>query len=611
MATSSALPETTDVTAVSCVDVRTGTAFEFHARHLLVTGTIDSSWSPGAGQLCLGSLEGLQRNVVPDGQGGAYVGWVDNRSTDPDIVLQRFTASAERAAGWPLDGRPVCQAPHSQYQLDLASDGTGGLFLAWQDHRDGRVGRVYVQHLSDAGAPVSGWAAEGIAVTDTVLEQSMPRLASDGTGGCYVVWQSRGGRALSLLGQHFTGAGLRAAGWPADGCPLADGPGTHLAPAIASDSLGRALVVWQERDTLGNHTLKAIRLDPDASPGIGGTPATLTLAQADELSGSTVLRSAPDMLVAWVQWQGGVGSIHLQRVQLGAMSAAWAPGGLVLCEGPISRGPPMVLADSSGGFIAWADFRSGTDSDIYVQRFTSGGAIAAGWPAHGLPAAAGQGEQYSPWLANDGEGGAIMTWSDPAMSASAGLLSLMKVLQQGIPRLIEAVARPNQVRIVWRVAAAHRESLDVQRRIERGDWSFFTRLAPDDSGRVVLVDRTAPQGSHVEYRLGVAVEDARMFLESVALDVPRAPLRLTLHRARIDAARNAVVLLFALPEGPAPSVEVIDVAGRRLARLTLDGLDPGEHETTVGLPIRPASGIYFVRLIQGGQVRVAKTALLR
>ena len=83
------------------------------------------------------------------------------------------------------------------------------------------------------------------------------------------------------------------------------------------------------------------------------------------------------------------------------------------------------------------------------------------------------------------------------------------------------------------------------------------------------------------------------------------------HGARLDGTQNALVLAFALPAGSAPAVELIDVAGRRLERQTLTGLDPGEHAATVPVRAYLPAGVYFVRLIQGGQVRVAKTALLR
>lgn len=607
---------TSDSTATSsdsCIDVRTGTRFEFHARHLLSTGAIDSSWTPGASQLCLPSLEGLQGNVVADGTGGAYVGWVDDRGIDPDIYLRRLTGTGETASGWPADGLPVCRAPYSQYQLDIAGDGSGGTFLAWQDYRAGGVGQVYVQHLSALGEVVSGWPQEGRAVTDTVLEQSAPRLAPDGSGGVYVVWQGRRGRLLGCYAKRLTSSGAAAAGWPDNGVLITESSGENRSPVIAADSLGRALVVWQHVDTLGAQSLAALRIDPETNPEVGWTPNLLSLTEsASDLSEPAVARAGSSaMLVAWGEWRGGASGVRVQRVVLDGLSAEWPAGGLAICDGPIGQDTPRVLTDAQGGYVAWVDFRGGRDSDVFVQRFTSVGATGSGWPANGVAVAAGARDQFAPSLASDGAGGAIITWTDPPMNASAGYVSLMKMFQHGVPRLVEAVARPSQVRIVWQLASTFRESLEVERRAEPGDWQILMRVAANDSGRVVVVDRTALQGSRVEYRLGIAIEGARMFFEPVVLEIPRVPVTLTLHRAWIDASRNLVVIAFALPPGATPSVELIDVTGRRIERQMLDGLDPGEHEATLRVHTRLPSGVYFVRLTQAGQARVAKTALLR
>jgi hypothetical protein len=605
--------DSTGTFADTCVDARTGTPFEFHAKHLLASSAIDSTWTPSSTPLCVGSLDGLQGNVLADGAGGAYVGWVDHRQVDPDIYLRRLTGTGETTSGWPADGLPVCRAPYSQSQLDLAKDGSGGVFLAWQDYRDGGVGRVFVQHISAQAEVVTGWPAEGRAVTDTAVEQSAPRLASDGSGGVYVVWQGRRGRLLDVHGQRLTASGAAASGWPANGVLMAGGASEHRSPAIASDSLGRALVVWQLIDTVGAQSLAALRIDSEANPQAGWNPTVLTLSSsATELSDPAVERAGgASMLVAWGEWRGGISAMRAQRVSLDGLSAEWTAGGLALCEGPISREAPRVVTDVQGGFVAWTDFRGGGNSDIYVQRFTHAGAVGTDWPANGVAVAANPGEEYAPWLASDGVGGALVTWSEPEIGVSAGYVSLTRLLQQGRPRLLEAVARPNQVRVVWQLACAMGESLAVERRLSSEAWQALSRVACDDSGRVTVVDRSAPEGTHVEYRLGITIEDALVFFEPAGLDIPRAPLVLALHRARMDSGRNAVIVSFALPAGADPALELIDVTGRRMARQVLTGLDPGEHEETVSISSRLPAGVYFLRLMQAGQIRTAKLALVR
>ena len=101
---------TIDGKAVACVDIRTGSSFEYRAQHLLSSGVIDQNWIPDSTECCLGSPEGIREHVIPDGAGGAYAAWVDSRLEEPDIYLQRFTACGEAVAGWPSGGSTSARA---------------------------------------------------------------------------------------------------------------------------------------------------------------------------------------------------------------------------------------------------------------------------------------------------------------------------------------------------------------------------------------------------------------------------------------------------------------------------------------------------------------------
>jgi hypothetical protein len=57
--------------------------------------------------------------------------------------------------------------------------------------------------------------------------------------------------------------------------------------------------------------------------------------------------------------------------------------------------------------VAWQDYRSGTDYDIYVKR--AGYYV---WPGHGVALCTAVGDQMNPMVASDGAGGAIVTWMD-------------------------------------------------------------------------------------------------------------------------------------------------------------------------------------------------------
>ena len=380
--------------AIDCVDIRSGDPFRYYAQHLLASGRIDSTWSP-ATSLCMGTADNLNQVLCRDGAGGVYAGWVDARAGDTDIYLQHFDAHGAIATGWPAGGVAVCVAPLSQYNLDLASDDAGGVYLVWQDFRSKGAGDIYAQHMTPAATPATGWPAGGLALCTHAAGQSYPRITRDGSGGAFVVWEDRRSGYLALWGQRISASGVPAPGWPADGVPLTRGTVDEVAPALCSDSSGAVTVVWRTESPAGMG-LRAARLDPGYSPAGGTVPAQHALAeeQASVGTASVVATRAGRTFVAWASWPGGgaggEASLHLQRLGAGgAPDPAWPAGGALVCASALGRGAPRVVAQAdSGAILAWEDFRSGS-SDIYAQRIDARGAVAAGWTVNGVAVCVG------------------------------------------------------------------------------------------------------------------------------------------------------------------------------------------------------------------------------
>ena len=79
-------------------------------------------------------------------------------------------------------------------------------------------------------------------------------------------------------------------------------------------------------------------------------------------------------------------------------------------------GELAVIPDGAGGaFITWQDFRNG-NHDIYAQRIDGSGTVL--WSDAGRPVCTNTSEQYSPKIAPDGSGGAVIGWRDSYMGSS-------------------------------------------------------------------------------------------------------------------------------------------------------------------------------------------------
>jgi hypothetical protein len=94
----------------------------------------------------------------------------------------------------------------------------------------------------------------------------------------------------------------------------------------------------------------------------------------------------------------------------------WQARGVLVTQASGDQLSPCIAADDVGGtFVAWLDKRPAVAGQpgpgIFVQRLTSAGTVAAGWPAGGLPVSQGGGESVLS-ITQDTAGGIFLTWLD-------------------------------------------------------------------------------------------------------------------------------------------------------------------------------------------------------
>jgi hypothetical protein len=122
----------------------------------------------------------------------------------------------------------------------------------------------------------------------------------------------------------------------------------------------------------------------------------------------------------------------------------------------------------------------------------------------------------------------------------------------------------------------------------------FYSVARDQSGNV----EAAPGSPDAETYSTTAAEEPRAW-------------RLGLAGARPNPARGEMRVWLTLPSRQAATLELIDVAGRRVARREVGWLGPGTHVVVLDPGPRMRAGLYFLRLTQGGRVLTARVAVVR
>ena len=337
---------------------------------------------------------------------------------------------ASGARQWPDTGLVVSDAPGEQVTPALVAGDAGTVIVAWMN-ATGSGERPYAQALDAGGQRL--WGANGVAAGGEIPSSSGAVAAPDGRGGILLAWD------------EFISPRIHAQRVDASGAPRWGGGGdvvvctsavNAINPAVASDGAGGAIVAWMDY-RLGTWDIFAARVDSVA--GLHWTPngAAICTVARDQWYPQLASDGAGGAILAWQDYRTGVADIYGQRVN--AVGAGqWGVGGAVICDAADQQYSPVIAADGLGGaIVAWQDYRAAGIADIYAQRVNAAGAGQLGGNGLGVCTAA-QG-QYAPALLPDGAGGTLVAWEDfrsgdyaiYAQSVSVG--GLLRWAADGVP----------------------------------------------------------------------------------------------------------------------------------------------------------------------------------
>jgi hypothetical protein len=168
--------------------------------------------------------------------------------------------AAPALATWSHDANEnnlVCGADDTQSDPAIAPDGEGGVFIAWVDERVGLY-EIYVQHLDSRGVPL--WTSDGIEVGGSAYYQREVQLVGDGSGGVILTWSDHPGAGyLDVCAQGIDSSG--SAVWPPRGVEVCGVGNDQRHPQILSDG-GGAFIAWLDsREAQYSTGIYAQRLD--------------------------------------------------------------------------------------------------------------------------------------------------------------------------------------------------------------------------------------------------------------------------------------------------------------------------------------------------------------
>lgn len=134
-----------------------GGDLDIYARRVSAAG--DTLWDVYGVAVCTANNVQDWPEITSDGFGGAIITWYDIRISNYDIYTQRVDADGNVL--WPVDGALVCGYDSPQREPRIVPDGYGGAIIGWEDQRNWGV--------SDWDIYVGGAQANGDPKTPTFL----------------------------------------------------------------------------------------------------------------------------------------------------------------------------------------------------------------------------------------------------------------------------------------------------------------------------------------------------------------------------------------------------------------------------------------------------------
>ncbi len=385
---------------------------------LLLSGSVASAqWNVNPNQnnaVCaLQSAQGSP-SILADDNGGAYIAWTEQRKEDRPVGVYVQHINAQGQILWGGGGIQVALNGALQGGQVLAGDGNGGVIVAWQDYRaDENNADLYAQRLSANGTEL--WTAGGAAVCADRSSQGVPMVVGDGKGGVIVGWADArtNGTDPLLYVQRLDATGI--AQWQANGI-VTGNLGIISGQWITSDDAGGAIVTWEYNDDIYAQRVSGTGTLQWTAGGVA-----LCTEGNIQYDPHIVSDGAHGAVVAWTDLRHGFfkPALYARRITAAGLPQ-WAADGVQM-HVPARNyraiaNYPQIVADGTGGIIgAWHDGRNGND-DIYAQRLNGSGQTQ--WTANGIAVCNDASSQYSLALAEDGHGGAVISWDDSRNGAT-------------------------------------------------------------------------------------------------------------------------------------------------------------------------------------------------
>lgn len=276
------------------------------------------------------------------------------------------------------------------------------------------------------GDPVSGVSPgpnSGLGTPLLIAQPGLPvtsllRVAVSANGDAIVAWDQRDSlNSRRAWVRRYASGGLSAPETIDNVVAVAQ---HAFFPAVAMNSTGSAIVLWNEIDNTSGSGITAV-WSRRYVPGVGWEGAqSLGSTVGFTLDHDIAVGANGDAIAVWRQWNAARGVDEIYASRLAAGQTNWAPATLVddanATDNAYSAATPHVALDDQGGaLVVWNEYDSTGSAtpapdQLYVRRFTPSG----GWGNSALlrTMPSGMSLFYGSSVAMVASDHAVLSWSE-------------------------------------------------------------------------------------------------------------------------------------------------------------------------------------------------------
>ncbi len=401
-------------------------------------------WTSNGQAICTDNSTQKSSVICNNNDGSAIITWEDNRAGNYDIYAQKIDSSGNIL--WALNGIAVCSNTTKQKNPKIVNDNNGGAIIVWEDSLN-NFWDITAQRISSNGTLL--WTANGISVCSSPNTQNNPKIETDSLGGAIITWQDkRNNTDYDIYAQRINSSGTAL--WAANGVVICNAINTQNNPRIEPDGSNGAIIGWTDKRNANDNNIYAQRID--AAGVVQWTTNGLMVCNASNNQSALDIKyiGLSGLMLSWKDDRSATNEIYAQLVSLSGVTQLTA-NGILISNGSKSINPNTISDGLGGAIIAWQD-SSGLGWDIKSQSINSAGVVQ--WAIGGVTVTKAGDDQINPSHVTDGNGGAIYVWEDRRNGSNYDLYanhlfyngsSIVGVKELSKNNSLQAVCFPNPI----------------------------------------------------------------------------------------------------------------------------------------------------------------------